>query len=185
MRRSVLVASVLLVWFAVLRANTGVAIEKAVVGGAGAVLFGFVAGELTWIAAPEFPGEEDPYRVSLPAALAAAYGAGVPFGAALGVHLAERAVGQASPLWTKWMGAELAVLAVGAGSCLLLETTDEPLPVATAYALPIAAGVGGSFAGAALAERLGWTHVQESPFRIGLDLFPRNRALSCQVKLSF
>ena len=156
-------------------------IEQAAIGLMGAVAVGFVTGELAWIAAPKITDttEEYPLRTKQRAAVALAYGAGVPFGSALGVHVSGLAMGKKTPFWPKWVGAELGTLAAGGISLLIVSQTDEdttqynpylvdrPVEVLAA-ALPVAAGVGGAFLGSALAHRLGWADRGVPPVRIGL-----------------
>jgi hypothetical protein len=165
--------------------QVGEVIEQATIGAAGAVLCGFVAGEIAWIAAPEFPDEEDPYRVSLPWALGTGYGVGVPFGSALGVHLAGLVIGEESAFWPKWAGAQITTLAAGGVSYLILSNTEETLPSAIAYSFPIVAGIGGAFAGEAIGRRLGWAAAEPPPFRIGLEPQEGHLALSCAVLFRF
>jgi hypothetical protein len=179
---------IFIVWLALIPAaamsEVGPAIEQATIGAAGAIACGFVAGEIAWIAAPEFPNEEDPYRVSLPLALGAGYGVGVPLGSALGVHLAGRVMGEESAFWPKWAGSQIATLAAGALSYLILSNTEETLPSAIAYSFPIAAGIGGAFAGEAVSRRLGWA-AAEQPIRIGLEPQEGHLALSCALLFRF
>jgi len=180
------------------RANAGEVVEQAAVGLMGAAAAGFLAGELAWIAAPKITDttEEYPLRTKQRAAVASAYGAGVPFGSALGVHVSGLAMGKKTPFWPKWVGAELAALAAGGVSLLIVSQTDEdttqynpylvdrPVEVLAA-ALPVAAGVGGAFLGAALAHRLGWADRGVPPVRIGLYPAGDEFAVCAGILLSF
>ncbi|MBD3284854.1 hypothetical protein GF359_00725 [candidate division WOR-3 bacterium] len=141
--------------------DLGSTVEKASVGVMFSVLTGFITGQLAWVASPKYEEGEEPYRVKLPAALAACYGVGVPLGASLGVHLASFTTEEESSFWARWAGAEIAGLA-GSGISMLLvsiktdttEFADTPLE-AVAAGLPIAFGVGGAFLGDRLARRWG------------------------------
>lgn len=151
------------------RSGAGEVIEQATVGLMFGVLTGFVAGEVGWIAAPEFPDEEDPYRVSLPVALTSAYVAGLPFGSALGVHLAGKVTGNESAFWPKWIGAEAGALIGGGVTYLILNNTDDTLSSVVAYSLPLVTSLGGCFAGSWAAQRLGWAdNGTDPPFEVGL-----------------
>jgi len=167
-----------------LMAQTGEVIEQAAMGAAFAVACGFVAGEAAWVIAPEFPDEEDPYRVALPAALAGAYGVGVPFGSALGVHLSGLVMDKNSPLWPKWAGAEIAALAAGGICYLITSNTEEVLPLAFAYSFPVVAGIGGAFAGEAISHKLGWTDAS-LPIKIGLYPAGDELAVWCGIRFNF
>ena len=180
------------------RKGTGGAIEQAAVGLMGAAAAGFLTGELAWIAAPEITDttEEYPLRTKQHAALALAYGAGVPFGSALGVHVSGIAMGKKTPFWPKWVGAELAALAAGGVSLLIVSQTEEdttqynpylvdrPVEVLAA-ALPVAAGVGGAFLGAALAHRLGLAEEGVPPVRMGLYPAGEGFGVCVGILLSF
>jgi uncharacterized membrane protein YeaQ/YmgE (transglycosylase-associated protein family) len=180
------------------RKGTCGAIEQAAVGLMGAAAAGFLTGELAWIAAPEITDttEEYPLLTKQRAALALAYGAGVPFGSALGVHVSGIVVGNPTPFWPKWVGAELGTLAAAGVSLLIVSQTEEdttqynpylvdrPVEVLAA-ALPVAAGVGGAFLGAALAHRLGWTEGGVPPVRMGLYPAGEGFAVCAGILLSF
>lgn len=182
---AIVLALLILIPVAAAMPQVGPVIEQATIGAAGAVLSGFVAGEIAWIAAPEFPDEEDPYRVSLPWAVGVGYSVGVPFGSALGVHLAGRVIEDESAFWPKWVGAEIATLAAGGVSYLILSNTEETLPSAIAYSFPIVAGVGGAFAGEAISRRLGWTAAEPPPIRIGLQPQEGHLSFYCAFFLRF
>ncbi|MEA3311759.1 MAG: hypothetical protein U9Q76_06030 [candidate division WOR-3 bacterium] len=173
-------------------------IEQAAIGLMGAAAAGFLAGELAWIAAPKITDttEEYPLRTKQRAAVASAYGVGVPFGSALGVHVSGIVLGKKTPFWPKWVGAELAALAAGGVSLLIVSQTDEdttqynpylvdrPVEVLAA-ALPVAAGVGGAFLGSALAHRLGWAGRGVPPVRIGFYPAGDEFAVCAGVLLNF
>lgn len=184
MRRLIFIVWIVLIPAAAMP-QVGEVIEQATIGAAGAVLCGFVAGEIAWIAAPEFPDEEDPYRVSLPWAVGVGYGVGVPFGSALGVHLAERVIGGESAFWPKWAGAQITTLAAGGVSYLILSNTEETLPSVIAYSFPIVAGIGGAFAGEAICRRLGWAATEPPTVRIGLQPQEGHLNLSCAFIIRF
>jgi hypothetical protein len=184
MRRLISIVWIVLIPAAAARPQVGEVIEQATIGTAGAVVCGFVIGEIAWIAAPEFPDEGDPYRVSLPWALGTGYGVGVPFGSALGVHLAGLVTGDESAFWPKWAGSQIATLAAGALSYLILSNTEKTIPSAIAYSFPIAAGVGGAFAGEAISRRFGWAAV-EPPVRIGLEPQDGHLSVCCAFLLRF
>lgn len=184
MRRLIFIVWIVLIPAAAMP-QVGEVIEQATIGVAGAVLCGFVTGEIAWIAAPEFPDEEDPYRVSLPWAVGVGYSVGVPFGSALGVHLAGLVIGEESAFWPKWAVAQIATLAAGGLSYLILSNTEETLPSAIAYSFPIVAGVGGAFAGEAIGQRLGWAVAEPPPVRIGLQPQEGHLTLSCAVLFRF
>jgi len=169
----------------------GATVEQVSVGIMFSVLSGFIAGQIVWVAAPQFDEEEDPYRVELPAALAVGYGIGVPFGAALGVHLASLTTSKESTFWARWVGAEIATL-VGSGTSLLLvslksDTTaiaDTPLEVAAA-GIPIVFGVGGALAGDALARKLGWADSSSPDVWISLKPKPEGSEISLGIRIPF
>lgn len=172
--------------------KVGEVVEQASVGAMFSVLFGFVSGEIAWVAAPQFDDEEDPYRVELPAALTAGYGIGVPLGAALGVHLGSLTTSQPSCLWARWAGAEIGSL-TGAGLSLLIlsgspaDTTpliDSPAEIVAA-ALPIALGVGGAFAGDALVRRFGWVNEDSSRIRFGVRFIEDGAGIYCGIRYRF
>lgn len=173
-------------------------IEQAAVGLMGAAAAGFLAGELAWLAAPEISDTTATYPLLTKqrAAVAVAYGAGVPFGSALGVHISGLVLGKKTPFWPKWVGAELAALAAGGVSLLIVSQTtedttqydphlaDRPVEVLAA-ALPVAAGVGGAFLGSWLAHKLGRAEGGVPPVRIGLYPAGDGFAVCAGVLLSF
>lgn len=192
----VLLASVSL--SAVPGSRAGAIIEQSAVGLIGAVTCGFVAGEIGWVA-----GREDttqPYPLNLlpkqRVAVPAAYLAGVPAGAALGVHLSGLVVGRPSAFWPKWVGAELGAAAAGGLSLAILSrtnadtvnydpyTVDRPMEVVAA-ALPVAASVAGAFAGEALAAKLGWAAADVPPIELGFAPARRGFVFTCGLRLNF
>lgn len=182
---------------AVPKVNAGVVIEQSAIGLVGAVVVGFLAGEIGWVAAPELEGEPFPNRLKLRTAIAASYGLGIPAGAALGVHLSGLVVGRHSAFWPKWAGAEVGALAGdGIGLVILSYTNadtvnyspyyvDRPLEIVAA-ALPVVLAIGGSFAGDFVATRLGWADAfTEPPVHLGLNMIEGRPALYCGVRFRF
>lgn len=179
--------------------RAGAVVEQSAIGLMGAAVCGFVAGELAWIAGREDTTQTYPLNLVPKQRLAvpSAYLAGVPAGAALGVHLSGLVVGRTSAYWPKWVGAELATLAAGGVSLLILSQTnadtvnydpylvDRPMEVLAAV-LPVAASVAGAFAGEALAARLGWAAAGNTPvLELGLAPAQKGLALACGFRLSF
>ena len=182
----------ILVFLTEVKPTVGEVVEQASVGAMFSVLFGFVSGEIAWIASPKFEEEEDPYRVKQPAAVATAYCAGVPFGAALGVHLGSLTTSRPSNLWARWAGAEISTLAASGVGYLIVslypnDTTPriDGAPEVVAAALPIAAGVAGAFAGEAIARKLGWTASGTPPVEFGLKSQGEEFVLYCGVRFRF
>lgn len=185
----------------------GLIVEEAAVSSMFAVACGFVAGELGWVAAPLYPYEDyrDPhssdsvYKYKFPAAVGSCYGLGLPFGAALGVHLAGLVRGDASPIWSKWIGAQAGALTMEGVSLLLLLAdgdksdslqydlyvkADTPLEQLAAV-LPLVGAVTGAIAGKVVAEKLNLSATPLVPIEVGLVPFEGRPALYLGLKYNF
>jgi hypothetical protein len=187
----------------------GQAVEETVVSAMFGVATGFVTGELGWVAAPKVADTnlKSPYyldtvnQYKFPAAVGSAYGLGLPFGAALGLHLAEGGFGEHTSLWSKWLGAEAGTLLTSGLSYLLLrldgDRTDSSAGVIDrgiyadtplekiASLLPLAGAIGGAFAGRAIAPRLGLSQTSPPPFEVGLSTAKNHLALACALRIRF
>ncbi len=187
----------------------GIAVEETFVSAMFSVATGFITGELGWVAAPKVAdtNTKSPYYLDtvyqhkFPAAVGSAYGLGLPFGAALGLHLAEGGYGEHTSLWSKWLGAEAGALVTCGISYLLLRLdgdrtdssagvidkalfADTPLEK-VASLLPLVGAVGGAFAGRAVAPRLGLSARTPPPLEIGLGSVNNQPAFSCRLRLAF
>lgn len=187
----------------------GTGVEETVVSAMFSVVTGFITGELGWVAAPKVAdtNTKSPYYLDtvyqhkFPAAVGSAYGLGLPFGAALGLHLAEGGYGEHTSLWSKWLGAEAGALVTCGVSYLLLrldgDRTDSSAGVIDkalladtplekiASLLPLAGAVGGAFAGRAVAPALGLSANIPPPVEIGLGSVNNQPAFSCRLRLAF